>query len=527
MDAFGIEYHLETPQQFWLEISDILNVPRDATLAELDAILRIFISFCATYHERYLSTLAQLEHSCQLLLDSDFFTFHSGRSCDLLLEDAHKSTDPHQLFILYNVFLCWGSRHPPFFRAEKRWRPLLGHLMDHLTIEIGDASANFIEGKLALLACEMLYEICRVQKWSFAELKVFKDSFIEHLFEVIESTRSSETLNYSLIKLIVALNEQFMVASLGKGIRSADDVQQENRIISILMKRLNESKTFSENLIFMLNRIDETEEDRCLELLILKMLYLLFTTPGTQECFYTNDLRVLVEVFIRELNNLSDDQQSLKHTYLRVLNPLLNNTQLRKNPHKPLLVRHTLDNFISHAQIRDIDPTTRRLVGRCLSAEWTKSVAPPTPTVSTPTVDQDATSVDFCSTQTGPPAQIPFTNGSNQAVMTNGPRHLQDRSIPPRMVTRSASVELLSTASLEEASGLVSDLDMQGHTRRRASIRRTPSKRKMALKARPSSTLNFPTLDVERDNDGTASLPPSPLFTTNTRGSIRRRQSPF
>ena len=120
--------------------------------------------------ERYLSTLAQLEHSCQLLCDSDFFTFHSGRSCGLLLDDARNSTDPHQLFILYNVFLCWGSRHLSFFRTHRRWRPLLGHLMDHLTIDIGDASADFIEGKLALLACEMLYEICRVQKMNIAEL---------------------------------------------------------------------------------------------------------------------------------------------------------------------------------------------------------------------------------------------------------------------------------------------------------------------------------------------------------------------
>jgi len=50
MDAFGIVYHLQTPQQFWLELSDILNVPKDATLRELDASLRIFVSFCATYN---------------------------------------------------------------------------------------------------------------------------------------------------------------------------------------------------------------------------------------------------------------------------------------------------------------------------------------------------------------------------------------------------------------------------------------------------------------------------------------------
>lgn len=53
-----------------------------------------------------------------------------------------------------------------------------------------------------------------------------------------------------------------------------------------------------------------------LQLLILKMLYLLFTTSGTQEYFYTNDLRVLVDVFLRELNNLSDENESVSWSFL-------------------------------------------------------------------------------------------------------------------------------------------------------------------------------------------------------------------
>jgi hypothetical protein len=47
------------------------------------------------------------------------------------------------------------------------------------------------------------------------------------------------------------------------------------------------------------------------QLLILKILYLLFTTPGTQEYFFTNDLRVLVDVFIRELVDLPDESEAV------------------------------------------------------------------------------------------------------------------------------------------------------------------------------------------------------------------------
>jgi hypothetical protein len=52
-----------------------------------------------------------------------------------------------------------------------------------------------------------------------------------------------------------------------------------------------------------------------MQLLILKILYLLFTTPGTQEYFYTNDLRVLLDVFIRELVDLPDEAETVSLHY--------------------------------------------------------------------------------------------------------------------------------------------------------------------------------------------------------------------
>jgi hypothetical protein len=57
--------------------------------------------------------------------------------------------------------------------------------------------------------------------------------------------------------------------------------------------------------------VENTSEDMCMQLLILKILYLLFTTPGTQEYFYTNDLRVLLDVFIRELVDLPDEAETV------------------------------------------------------------------------------------------------------------------------------------------------------------------------------------------------------------------------
>ncbi|KAF8324014.1 hypothetical protein DL93DRAFT_2049063, partial [Clavulina sp. PMI_390] len=386
-EAFGVVYLIETAHQFWSELEDILTLPLDATLLYIDSQLRSFVKFCARYHERYLSTPAQLEHAVELLFSSDFFSFHSDRACHILVEDAKLETDPHVLFILYTIFLARGRDHLNFFRSHATWEPIIPILMDHVIFEFqADAMSDFIESRIRFLAIEMLFQLCRLQKLTGAQLRVFTDSFIDDLFDLVENSRSNEILGYSVIRFLVCLNEQFMVASVPTAKarshhskRSSTDQPSTsgtqssvatNSVLNVLMLRLNNSKTFGENLIFMLNRADDTPEDQALQMLILKMLYLLFTTPGTQEYFYTNDLRVLVDVFIRELINMSDENESLKHTYLRVLSPLLNNTQLKDDPYKPDMVFQTLQNFTAYAHIREVDATTRRLVDRCLSGDW-------------------------------------------------------------------------------------------------------------------------------------------------------------
>ncbi|GJE96647.1 DUF2013 domain-containing protein [Phanerochaete sordida] len=390
MEVNGIVYIIENAQQFWSELEDMLHLPSDMTLDQLDAALRRFISFCGCYHEQYLQTPLQLEHACDLLLSSELFTFHSARMCDLLLDDAQTSTDPHTQLVLYNILLVYGRRNASFLRSTKRWQPIIPLLMDHVRLDLdlglddGGVSTRGlavpVEAKLQLLSVRLLYEVCRVQKLSMADLRVFDDPFIEYLFELVEQTRDQhdETFNYAVIKLITALNEQFMVAALPPhthGHAKTDSIpdgkpEDQNRVLRVLMARLGSCMTFGENLIFMLNRAGRTSEDLVMQLLVLKLLYLLFTTKGCAEFFYTNDLCVLVDVFLREILNLDEENESLRHTYLRVLHPLLTKTQLRSMPYKRAQIVHVLESLIEHENIRDINTTTKRLVLRCLSGEW-------------------------------------------------------------------------------------------------------------------------------------------------------------
>lgn len=48
-----------------------------------------------------------------------------------------------------------------------------------------------------------------------------------------------------------------------------------------------------------------------MQLLVLKVLYILFNTKGLSEYFYTNDLCVLVDVFLREIVDLDEESESV------------------------------------------------------------------------------------------------------------------------------------------------------------------------------------------------------------------------
>lgn len=90
---------------------------------------------------------------------------------------------------MYHVLLCHGRRRSDFLRSHKRWVPLLPLLMDHVLVEIdsdvedtyfGHAGGSNhahatvpipIEAKLRSLCVRLLYEVCRVQRFSVQDLR--------------------------------------------------------------------------------------------------------------------------------------------------------------------------------------------------------------------------------------------------------------------------------------------------------------------------------------------------------------------
>ncbi|KAM0790136.1 hypothetical protein ACM66B_005459 [Microbotryomycetes sp. NB124-2] len=423
----GAEYTFTSATQFWSELEDVVAVSPLASLNELDFALRSYLDMISTYMDEYLSDPVELEHALFALLESNLFTSHGDRMTSNTIALITPTISSSKLIIVLLLILHLGQTNPMsvyshrtlaaggtkvFRLMRKKWdkvvpvlmkwvwdaavvrdAPMPGYagteeeaqrLVEHIVMP-----AEGWEERVGTAATAVLYEVCRVQKLSQEELSVFSFEFVQHLFMLVERTRDAvdETFNYTLIKLIIALNEQFMVTALpppGQGdggahlpppilptiVGKREKTRGHNLVLEVLREKEGESKTFCENIIFILNRGNNTPDSLCVSLLILKILYLLFTTAGTQEYFYTNDLCVLVDVFIRELNDLGDESEGLRHTYLRVLHPLLTNTQLRYHPYKRPQLRRLLRSLIADSHYRRCDPTTKRLVERNLRGSW-------------------------------------------------------------------------------------------------------------------------------------------------------------
>lgn len=167
------------------------------------------------------------------------------------------------------------------------------------------------------------------------------------------------------------LNEQYMVCANNP---SSTNSQKRfgnvtNRVVKVLASHGSAYKSFGQSIILLLNRENETS----LQLLILKLLYLLFTSPPTYEYFYTNDLHVLLDIILRNLLDLPSSSSALRHTYLRVLSPLLSHSQLRYPPYykrDDVLRLLAIMSGNTSGHFGAVDETTERLVKRCHKVSW-------------------------------------------------------------------------------------------------------------------------------------------------------------
>lgn len=150
--------------------------------------------------------------------------------------------------------------------------------------------------------------------------------FSEFLLELIENppeTDVDEQIPDLFLTLLLAYNLQF---------ENAD----ENILLDALETRDN-AKTFCEKVLLLLNREDDPvrifDHEPAPQNSVLKLVTNLFMRQKTAEHFYTNDVKVAIDIITRQLADLSPGDQRRKQ-YLKILQGIIRNTDYGSHQHR-------------------------------------------------------------------------------------------------------------------------------------------------------------------------------------------------
>ncbi|KAH7378787.1 hypothetical protein BKA66DRAFT_142833 [Pyrenochaeta sp. MPI-SDFR-AT-0127] len=369
--AFEVSYNLENEQQFWDELDDIVST-RCQEHEIIDNSLRSFLNVTTNYQSEYLQTDFSVAKCIFRLLEGELFATHREYVRRQIVYCLLQEEDNPTLHIVA-AFLLYDGRNS---KDDELFAMMHSEGTFPRLIELVQTETVQEDTRLHQVLLELLYESSRIQRMTSDDFSAVNDAFIIYLLGVIEgvSDDAEDPYHYPVIRVLLVLNEQYLVASTNHHNDGRPAIT--NRVIKAISTHGLTYKTFGCNLILLLNRESETS----LQLLILKVLYLLFGNPSTAEYFYTNDLHVLVDVILRNLIDLPHDSHAanaLRHTYLRVLYPILTHSQISRPPHykreELLRLLHVLVTSGNH--FAPVDETTVRLVNRCTSVQWLQPLA--------------------------------------------------------------------------------------------------------------------------------------------------------
>ncbi|KAI7897746.1 uncharacterized protein BX663DRAFT_556489 [Cokeromyces recurvatus] len=367
MDEDSIEYYFNSIKDFYADNKELL----------IETNITKYIRFLKRYSNEYVSNNQELSQAAYRLIDSTLFLENSTLILSHLINLALSTTlDDTHLWIVYGLLYYIGKEDPRWmnFIVIKASSSSSSHCYMHnpLLSKLLSEMQSFKGGYQCMsLTLQFLYEMYKVTKASQIDLEsTLSFQSINFLFQLVESTTedSQEAFNYQFINVLLVLNEQYMM-----------NTDVENKVLNVLSTRLRTSPIFAQNLIFMLNR---SSEDECTQVLILKLLYGIFTRSDLFDFFYINDLHVLIDIILRELDSLDDNKTRLCNSYLRVLEPLLTNTPLKqqKSFYKKHEIHQVLCSLITPYLHRTVKTSTRKLVKEILEKWWeticNKPVAP-------------------------------------------------------------------------------------------------------------------------------------------------------
>lgn len=266
-------------------------------------------------HEDEIDITNWLTELIRILVDADAKICRYEMSCD-----AYNSVN--NLVLYYQMENRWNIRKL-LLRAFKAMC-----LLDLTCVDILISSVLPLElvqdmltnpesmEKLSELSVMLIMIFSAGHKMPTANFEVMQSDFVLFMLNLIENPLEddqTEFLSDVMINLLLAFNLQF-------------DNFSQNTILEA-MQQVKASKSFTEKILLLINREGKNilfiaiqhinfmlfAEDPVFVLKhtkppvnsVLKMLVDLFSIPETTTLFYTNDIKVLIDILVRQLSDLS------------------------------------------------------------------------------------------------------------------------------------------------------------------------------------------------------------------------------
>lgn len=151
--------------------------------------------------------------------------------------------------------------------------------------------------------------------------------FIIFLLKIIHTppeTDVEERLPDLCLNVILSYNLQF----------ATNDA--DNYVIDSL-EEFNVLSTFTEKLLLLLNRDEDPvrvfKHEPVPKHSVLKLFIDIFSKPSSAQLFYTNDVRALIDIIVRQLSDLSPDDKK-RQQYLELVRRVVRNTNYSEHLHR-------------------------------------------------------------------------------------------------------------------------------------------------------------------------------------------------
>lgn len=203
------------------------------------------------------------------------------------------------------------------------------------------------------------FDLCKDNNFVDEIDNIYEDEII-FLFDKLKvETRIEDEVNYIKFRLLLILNEQY-VYQCGLKVQNG---KKTNLVVYQMVRKIQYFQTFTEILVLNFNR----EMDTIDQILMMKYLYVVFSNEKTNRLVYLNDVKIIVDIIIRQLYDIPIKASSyIMDIYLRVLKCMLTKTNLRRHSYK----REELVAVLEYLRGEDVNEHTRRLIDRCLQCSF-------------------------------------------------------------------------------------------------------------------------------------------------------------